>query len=123
MKPRYCCNTKGLTEYYTRQAGGGGLPVFVGSRYQRGGGLGSILGNIGKRVLPFLMKGVKALGKEALRTGVNVASDALEGKNISESIRERAAESRDILKSKAARKLREFGDQVGSGRKRRREGN
>lgn len=66
------------------------------------------------------MKGAKAIGKEALRSRINVASDTLKGRNISESISERAAESRDILKSKAARKLREFGDQVGSGRKKKR---
>lgn len=120
MKHRYCCDTRSLTEYYTQQAGGGGIPVFAGSRYQRGGGIGSFLSSIGKRVLPFVMKGLKTVGKEALRSGINVATDALEGKDISESIRERATESRDVLKSKAARKLREFGDQVGSGRKRKR---
>ena len=46
MKRRmYCCDaSRGLyEEYYSRQ-NGGEIPVFAGSRVQRGHGLGSILG-------------------------------------------------------------------------------
>lgn len=118
MRTKYCCNTRQLTSYYTAQAGGA-FPVYAGSRYQRGGGIGSFLGGIGRRILPFLAKGAKVLGKEALRSGINVAADALEGRNISDSIRERAAESKEVLREKAVRKLKEFGEQAGTGRKRK----
>jgi len=43
-----------------------GIPrVFVGSPYQRGHGIGSFLGGLFKKILPYLGKGVHAIGKEA----------------------------------------------------------
>jgi hypothetical protein len=77
---------------------GGGLPVFTGYR-QRGGGLGSILGYIGKYAFPLLKKYVlphvgsavidtisdlkhghpmkEAIGKNAIKMGKNVAKSVL----------------------------------------------
>lgn len=67
-----------VTSYYVSQAGTG-LPGFHGLRYQKGAGFwGSIWSKIG---LPFM----KFLGKTALHGGLNVAADALEGKDIKES--------------------------------------
>ncbi len=45
MKRKFCCEaSRGMYEdYYLRQSGDG-LPVFHGSRGQRGHGIGSVLG-------------------------------------------------------------------------------
>jgi hypothetical protein len=52
-------------EYYLNQAGRG-YPVYVGTRYQRGHGLGSIFGSLFKSAVPLLKRGAKTLGREAL---------------------------------------------------------
>ena len=88
MKTKYYPDAKAYQEYYLRQTGKG-YPVFAGRRYQRGHGLGSIIGNLFKSAVPMLKKGAKAIGKEALRTGLGIASDVMEGQNIKQ-----AAETR-----------------------------
>lgn len=60
---------------------GGSMDHFMGNEYQRGGGFGSILKNIIKVIAPVAKKSIKALGKQAVRTGVSVARDALEGED------------------------------------------
>lgn len=73
---------------------------------QRGRGIGSILSSIFRKIAPFaktiLNIGKKAVAtkpvqevlrsakSEALKTGVQIADDALQGKNIKESIRSNA---------------------------------
>jgi hypothetical protein len=49
--------------------------VYVGTRFQRGHGLGSIFGGLFKAAVPLLKKGAKTLGREALKTGLNIAKD------------------------------------------------
>ena len=68
-------------DYYLNQSGKG-MPVFRGVRYQRGHGLGNVLWTLTKFALPFLKKGVKAVGKQAVRTGMNIAQEAMQGRNI-----------------------------------------
>ena len=60
--------------YYENQVGsGGGIEHFYqGSPYQRGHGIGSFLGGLFCRALPILTNGFKAVGKEVLRSGVNI---------------------------------------------------
>ena len=70
--------------YYLNQAGNG-YPVFAGSRMQRGHGLGSIFSGLFKAATPLLKRGAKALGKQALSTGMELASDLIEGKKIEDS--------------------------------------
>ncbi len=86
MRQRYCCEAqKALyNDYYVNQAGGS-LPVFQGSRGQRGHGFGSVLGGLFRNALPML----KRIGKQALTTGAHIASDMLGGKNFSESAKAR----------------------------------
>ncbi len=86
MRQRYCCEAqKALdSDYYVNQAGGS-LPVFQGSRGQRGHGFGSVLGGLFRNALPML----KRIGKQALTTGAHIASDMLGGKNFSESAKAR----------------------------------
>ena len=79
-------------DYYSRQVGGL-MPVFVGSRQQRGHGLGSVLGGIFRRFLiPFFKTRGKALATDALRTGVNVPEDVLGGRTLKESVKRRVPE-------------------------------
>ena len=68
-------------DYYLNQ-NGRGMPIFRGVRYQRGHGLGNMLRSLTKFALPFLKKGVKAVGKQAMRTGMNIAQEAMQGQNI-----------------------------------------
>ena len=49
--------------------------VFIGSPYQRGHGIGSFLGGLFRKILPFLNKGARAVEKEALRAGINMIED------------------------------------------------
>jgi len=79
-------------DYYSRQVGGL-MPVFVGSRHQRGHGLGSVLGGIFHRfVIPLFKTHGKALARDALRTGVNAVEDVLDGRTLKESVKRRVPE-------------------------------
>ncbi|CAB0043051.1 unnamed protein product [Trichogramma brassicae] len=88
--------------------GGGGVgSIYAGSRYQRGhGGIGCFLAGLFRLVLPVLQTGVKFLGKEALRTGLNIAND-VSSENIpfKESLQSRVRETGNSLKRRAEEKL------------------
>ena len=86
---------------------GGVGRIYVGSPYQRGhGGIGSFLAGFFRRVLPLFSRGAKAVGKEAVRTGMNIMSDVTTGNTpIKESIRNRFKESGEIFERKAEEKL------------------
>jgi len=92
MKHRqYCCDASRdlYEEYYSRQ-NGGEIPVFVGRRFQRGHGLGSILGGFVRRlVLPFFKTNAKSMLKNAAKTGVEVASDVIDGRSFTDSVKNR----------------------------------
>ena len=81
MKPTHHHDTKAYHDYYIHQAGKG-YPVFAGRRYQRGHGFGSIFGGLFKAAMPLLKRGAKTLGREALQTGLNIAGDVVQGRNI-----------------------------------------
>ena len=89
MKKPYCCEaSRALYEdYYTKQSGGK-LPIFYGARTQREHGIGSVLGGLFRRALPFLKSGAEILGKQAL----NVAPDMIDGKSFKESAKDRLKE-------------------------------
>jgi len=92
MKHRqYCCDAcRDLyREYYSRQ-NGGEIPVFAGRRFQRGHGLGSILGGFVRRlVLPFFKANAKSMLKNAARTGIEVADDVIQGRNFKDFVKNR----------------------------------
>ena len=56
-------------------------------------GFGSIFKNIFRVLAPIAKKGLKTVGKEALRVGTSVAADALSGANAVQSLEERGKES------------------------------
>lgn len=111
--------------YFNSQVGygGGGYSrgigqIFIGAPHQRGhGGIGSFLAGLFRKVLPLLSRGAKAVGKEALRTGLNIVSDVTnQNTPIKESFRKRMKESSENLKRKAEEKLDKMME--GSGYKR-----
>jgi len=66
------------------------MPVFAGARIQRGHGLGSILGGFFRRlVLPFVKNNAKNVLTNAVKTGMEVADDVLEGRSLKESAKRR----------------------------------
>jgi len=92
MKHRqYCCDaTRDLYEKYYSRQNGGEILVFAGRRFQRGHGLGSILGGFIRRsVLPFFKTNAKSMLKNAAKTGVEVASDIIDGRTFSDSVKDR----------------------------------
>lgn len=103
---------KAYDAFFCQQAGHG-LPVFMGSRSQRGRGLGSFLSGIGRMILPIFKTGGKALLREGALTGLQVARDALDGRNVGESFKEHAKESGKRLLYGAVDHL--TGNQAGSG--------
>lgn len=98
-------------EYFDAQVGGGKVAgvgrIFVGSNHQRGhGGIGRFLAGLFRRVMPLLSRGAKAVGKEALRTGMNIMSDVTTMDTpVKEAFKSRVRESGEILKRKAEEKL------------------
>lgn len=81
--------------------------IYIGSPYQRGhGGIGSFLAGLFRTVLPLITRGAKAVGKEALRTGVNIVSDmAANNTPFKETFHRRMRESGGNLKRKAEEKI------------------
>ena len=79
-------------DYYQRQVGGA-LPVFAGSRVQRGHGLGRLFGGLLRSAAPLIKRGAVALGKRALKTGLRVADDVMSGQSVKDSAKRRAKEA------------------------------
>ncbi|GFU02945.1 uncharacterized protein F54H12.2 [Trichonephila clavipes] len=70
-----------------------GVSYYEGVSFQKGYGLGGIFRRLFRAALPFLVKGVKAVGKEALRTSTRVVSDVLSGENFKIAARKRSEEA------------------------------
>ena len=69
------------------------MPVFVGAKYQKGHGLGSMISGFFKRfVVPFFKTNARTLASHAVKTGLNVADDVIGGKSLKESVKERIPE-------------------------------
>jgi len=85
-----------ITQYYVVQAQtGSGLPYFAGSSSQRGYGLGSFLGGLFRTVvMPFLSRGARTVGQEALRAGSHILADVASGSQpLKTSLKRHAAEA------------------------------
>ena len=95
----FSCGADYAKSYYKNQVGGV-IPPYVGTRYQRGGGLGSILGSLGRVAIPLLKKSGSGVAKQALHTGVRLAGDILAGKNAKKAVKARAVESGKELVNK-----------------------
>ena len=114
MRKKYCCDAnKHLYESYYLDQSGSGVPVFAGSRGQRGHGLGSLLSGFFRSALPMLKRGLATFGKHALKTGLEIANDVVEGESVKEAAKRRVPEG---IKRFAT--AENFINQSGSGRKR-----
>jgi len=67
-----------------------GLPVYSGSRRQRGG---SVLGALKGFVMPVINQVKKSAKGEAWRLAKGLAADAIRGRNLTESVKTRGMES------------------------------
>jgi hypothetical protein len=83
------------------QKGAGGMPVYYGARYQRGMGIGIMFKSFARwilpvaktHVVPVLKDAAEFVGSEAIKTAANIATDAIDGKELNKSVKERAKES------------------------------
>ena len=89
MRSTYCCDVKAYENYYLIQIGHGGR-YFSGGHYQQGYGLGNSFSASSKTFMPLIKSGAKAIGKQALKSGVGFASDVLKGKNVKQAAIDRA---------------------------------
>ena len=105
-------------DYYIQQSGNG-LPIFVGSRSQRGHGLGSMLSGLFRSAVPMLKRGLATFGKHALKTGLEIAGDVADGKSFRDSATEKILPTiLPGIKRFAEEEI--FSRQTGSGKRRRR---
>uniref|UniRef100_A0A158P4C8 Uncharacterized protein n=1 Tax=Tetranychus urticae TaxID=32264 RepID=A0A158P4C8_TETUR len=111
----YCPRHSDFKSYYLSQAGQGfsDIEIFRGSPYQRGYGFGSLFKRFAIPVLKFL-------GKQAVKTGINVGQDLLENKNLKQTLKERGKESLRNLAKQSIDKANVMLAQSGSGVKRKR---
>ncbi|GBM40976.1 hypothetical protein AVEN_250302-1 [Araneus ventricosus] len=103
MSVPYVCCPKQFEEHYTHQTGSG-LPYYRGIKFQKGYGLGGMFRHFFRTALPFLVKGAKAVRKEALITGSRIAQDVLAGENFKASSKQRAKEAGKALARNAINK-------------------
>jgi hypothetical protein len=97
------------TNLYVNQAGSG-IAGFSGVRYQRGHGF------FGRLFSSAILPALKFLGRHALSTGINVAEDFVDGRNLKESAQARFKEGSKVLARDVIERARQA--QLGSGVKR-----
>ena len=100
MKPTHGHDAKAYHENYIRQAGKE-YPVFARRSYQGRHGLGNIFGGPFKAAMHLLKKGAKTLEREALKTGLNIAGDVVQGRNIKQVAQSRLKSTGQNLFQKA----------------------
>ena len=101
-----------FNKYYADQARGE-YPVFRGVAFQHGYGIGGVFRRFFSWAIPLLRQHAlpiaKNVGKEVIQNIASIATDAIEGKDIAESAKEKVQTALDKLK-----------DQSGKGYKRKR---
>ena len=99
FNPQYCT-------YYERQSGTG-LPHYIGTRHQRGHGLGSFLKGAMRAAGPLLAPILGTAKREVVRGGMRAVGDVLRGKNIKAAVKDRAlAAGKNVLLSTLNRAVR-----------------
>lgn len=90
-----------IVRYYVNQAGSGVGHVYAGTSYQKGHGLGAILGGLFRFILPLFKRGAATVGQEAARAGSHILADiASGGVPLPESLRQHTREAGQNLKRK-----------------------
>ena len=95
----FCCDdSRNIYEnYYVKGQRGSGMPVFIGSRYQRGHGIGNILRSLLRHVVgfftnngrgaQFLRNNRDTMVSNLIKTGFEVADDVARGRKLKESLK------------------------------------
>lgn len=98
-------------KYYELQAAQN-FPIYRGNRYMRGYGFGSVFKRFFRWILPIVKENAlpvaKNIGKEAIKSAINIANDTIDGKTFSES-----------AKSNMKKSLNSLSEQYGRGKKRK----
>lgn len=122
MKTHYRKTNDFYKTYYLNQSRGqygGALPGYRGVYFQRGYGIGAFLKGLFRSALPIIKSGAQTVGKTALATGINVAKDYADGRDLKTALKSRGLEAANTLSSKAVNKARSMISQTGKGIKRR----
>ena len=114
-----------LDRYYHQQ--GSGLQYFSGPGHQRGHGLGGLFGRLFRAAVPLLKNTVapmmkkagKAVAKEALTTGVGLATDLLDGEPFGDSVRGRLNTAANRMTTRGVNALEKMVSTPGPTRRRR----
>jgi len=108
--------------FFLSQQHGDGISGFEGVPFQRGSGIGSIFRGLLRLILPVAKSAgktaIKAIGRQALSTGSELAGDVLRGEEIKKSMNKRGRRAVKRLASQAGRKL----SQAGRGRRQKGKG-
>ena len=88
------CDAKAYEDYYVNQAANS-MRFFAGAQQQKGYGLGGVLASIGRAVI--FKSGARAIGREAMRSGMQFASDVLEGQNVKQAAVRKAKQAGSSL--------------------------
>ena len=67
--------------------------VYSGLPYQRGAGIGNVFRGLIRFLLPVAKTVGKSLGKQALRTGAQIASDLAEGRDLEGTVKARGVQA------------------------------
>jgi hypothetical protein len=76
-------------EYYVNQALGKtqtGHGFYTGLPWQKGYGIGGLLGSLARRFIPLLKPLAKSAGKKLLRAGTSIVSDLIDGQPVSKTV-------------------------------------
>jgi len=91
-----------MNEYYSNQPN---YPVFRAMKFQRGYGLGGVFKRLFKWIVPIFkekaMPLLKSVGESVIKGTANVAKDAIKGRNVRESAKDRFEETLNELSDKA----------------------
>lgn len=87
-----------ITRYYVEQAttgqsGAGPVGYQRGRGGQRGGGVGSFLGGLFRRIIPILKKGTVTAGREVINSAANFINDVRHNVSADQALRTRAKEA------------------------------
>lgn len=114
-----------IEQYYLQQANG--LPHFAGPSIQRGHGLGGIFSSLFRAIVPLFSKAApvlksaaKTAAKEAVRTGVNVVDDVLDGRNLQDAVANRSKEAATRVVRRGAARLKRLVDEPATIKRRHR---
>ncbi len=88
----YQGDPRSYESYYGSQVGHG-MPVFLGARVQRGHGLGNLFAGLVRAAMPLVKKGVKAIGKQGMKTGIQIAGDVFSGHKPKQAAKRRAKQA------------------------------